>query len=456
MLITNLNPREDIGASAWHIEVENRRLLLDSGIHPKLLGNESLPLFDKVREKRVDVIAISHCHFDHVGSLPVALEHFPEAQVMMSELSRVIVDRVLHNSVNVMEMQREEHGISEYPFYRHRQLDRMVAEFRSYAYNRRINIPSGRKRNKAPTLEFLDAGHALGSAGIHIRGREETLFYTGDVCFRNQTLLKGARFKDVKADVLILETTRGDREVPPQQTRESEIERLLLAMRDVFDKGGSVLIPVFALGRTQEILALLALLMEKGRLRRQTIHVGGLGRSFTEIYDRFAHLTPRNHPELNLQKSLQLNVLDRRKLDGARPGKGRHLYAVTAGMMSENTPAHELATRMIEDERQAIFFVGYAGPETPAGRLRAAPHGTAFHFSDKAGELTRRCNLQEFDLTAHANRDELLDFVGQVSPRTVILAHGEEESLDWFAAQIPNRYPDIRVHQPGPGQTVEA
>ena len=94
-------------------------------------------------------------------------------------------------------------------------------------------------------------------------------------------------------------------------------------------------------------------------------------------------------------------------------------------------------------------------PATPAGKFRASKPGETFHFSPSAGSLTNNCNLQEFDLTAHANRGELLDMVGRVSPRVVILGHGDEDSRDWFEAQIRERHPKMKILQPGPGETVE-
>ena len=90
----------------------------------------------------------------------------------------------------------------------------------------------------SPTLEFFDAGHTLGSAGMMVRGKKETLFYTGDVCFHDQTILRAARFEDVKADVLIMETTRGNRAVPPGFTREGEIERLVAAIHSALKRKG--------------------------------------------------------------------------------------------------------------------------------------------------------------------------------------------------------------------------
>ena len=111
-----------------------------------------------------------------------------------------------------MTRQRDELGIREYPLYTHDEVDDIEPRFQGYKYNREIEWAAHHKSRAgfpSPTLEFYDAGHALGSAGVMVRGKNETLFYTGDVSFRDQTILKGARFEDVKADVLIMETTRG-------------------------------------------------------------------------------------------------------------------------------------------------------------------------------------------------------------------------------------------------------
>jgi Cft2 family RNA processing exonuclease len=457
MRITNLNPADEIGASAWVVESDGYRLLLDAGTHPKREGRSGLPRYELLTGEDLDAIAISHCHHDHVGSLPVALRRFPQAHVLMTELSYFLVERVLHNSVNVMSRQREELGIADYPLYTHSEVDEIAPLFQGFRYNREVDWAAFHRTRtgvNSPTLEFHDAGHALGSAGILVRGKAETLFYTGDVSFRDQTLLRGARFEDVVADVLIMETTRGNREVPVGFTRESEIERLAAAIQEVLKRRGSVLIPTFALGRTQEILAWLALLMNAGQLKRQPVYVGGLGRVFTEIYDLQAHRAHRNHRNLKLTEALDLVVLEKSRANQMTLTGGR-LFVLTAGMMTEKTPAHDLALRMIGDARHAIFFVGYADPDSPGGRLKHAGLGGTFTFSPTGGEVTRRCDVRSFDLTAHANRDELLDFVGDLSPRVVVLGHGAPDSRAWFEREIRVRHPKIRVLQPRPGESME-
>jgi Cft2 family RNA processing exonuclease len=455
--ILNLNPDTDIGATAWFVELEGHRLLMDAGTHPRLEGRGALPRYEIVQKEEVDAIAISHCHHDHVGSLPVASRYFPQAHVLMTELSYFLVERVLHNSVNVMKRQRDELGIKEYPLYSHDEVDELAPRIQGFKYNRDVEWAAFHKTRAgsiSPTLEFCDAGHTLGSAGIMVRGRKETLFYTGDVCFHDQTILRGARFEDVKADVLLMETTRGNRQLPHGFSREKEIERLSEAIQRVLHRRGSVLIPAFALGRTQEILTLLAILMREGKLKPQPVYIGGLGRVFTEIYDLESHRTHRQYPNLQMHDALNLTVLDQGQVDKMKLTGGR-LFVVTAGMMSEHTASHNLAMRMLGDEHQAIFFVGYADPDTPGGRLKAAKPGETFILSPSAGEVTRRCEVEDFDLTAHANRDDLLDFVGEVEPRVVLLSHGEDGSRDWFTKQIHERYPKIKVLVPKPGEALE-
>jgi Cft2 family RNA processing exonuclease len=457
MKIINLNPDTDIGASAWFVETEGHRLLMDAGTHPRLEGRAGLPRYDLIKNEELDAIAISHCHHDHVGSLPIASRYFPQAHVLMTELSYFLVERVLHNSVNVMKRQRDELGIKEYRLYSHDEVDELAPRIQGFKYNREVDWASFRKTRAgflSPTLEFYDAGHTLGSAGIMVRGRKETLFYSGDVCFHDQTILRGARFEDVKADVLIMETTRGNRQLPPGFSREAEIERLSNSILRVLHRHGSVLIPAFALGRTQEILALLAIMMGEGKLKPQPIHIGGLGRVFTEIYDLESHRAHRALPNLQLREALKLIVLDQQQVEKMKFAGGR-LFVITAGMMSENTASFNLALRMIGDERHAIFFVGYADPDTPGGRLKASRPAEPFILDPGASHVTRRCEVEDFDLTAHANREDLLDLVGNVEPRIVLLSHGEEDSLNWFAAQIHARHPKIKIIQPKPGEAVE-
>ncbi len=455
MHVTNLNPADTIGASAWLVEAGGHHILLDAGTHPGEEGREALPLYSTVAEVDVEAIAISHCHHDHCGSLPVALRQFPRARVVMSEPSYYLVERVLHNSVNVMKSQRKERGIAEYPLYHHREIDELSYLFQGFRYGHVEPWGAFNSENPAassPTVSFHHAGHVLGSAGLRVEHGRESLFFTGDVCFHDQTLTPKADFEDVQADVLIMETTRGATETPAGFSREGEAKRLIAAIRAELERSAGVLVPVFALGRTQEVLGEIALAMQRGDLKKQPVYIGGLGRVFTEIYDLICNRAPNLHPDLNLHEALDLQVLEKKELNKIKlDGK---LFVITAGMMSEHTLAHELALRMAPAENHAILFVGYAAPDTPAGKLRAAPRGIAFQFSNNGGELTRNCEMQIFDLSAHASREELLDFAVRLNPRSVILGHGEPDARTWVEDGLRNLLPRLNILQPLPGESL--
>lgn len=454
--ITNLNPDADIGASSWYVEIEGRGILLDAGTHPRREATESLPLFGKLKNAEVEAIVLSHCHLDHVGALPVALRYFPHSKVYMTDLSYFIVERVLHNSVNVMVRQRDELGIRDYPLFTHEEVDDYAAVFDGLPYRKEVEWYTSRrgKRGAGPyTLEFHDAGHTLGSAGTMIRAGKKSLFYSGDVCFHDQTLLRAAQFNGIKAETLIVETTRGAQPTPRGFTRATEIARLTQSINAVQKRRGCVLIPAFALGRTQEMLAQLALLMREGKLKRQPIYIGGLGRVFTEIYDLQSQRTHRHHPELKLIRELNLIVASNKDI-AHMPLAGK-IFVVTSGMVVENTTAYEVAQNLLAEERNGVFFIGYTDPATPGGRLRAAGTGGKCRMNLNEREVTVRCQVDSFDLTAHAQRLATLGWIGKVSPRNVILGHGDGPAREWFRSEIQRRHPRMRVFTPGPGEVVD-
>lgn len=456
MIIQNLNPSDDIGASSWHLTDGNSSFLLDAGLHPKLEGKASMPMFDKMATDHLDGVLISHCHYDHVAGLPLALKHFPEARVLMSELSTHIVERVLHNSANVMKRQRDELGILDYPLYDNEYVEEVSQVFEGVEYGKPHRCRYAKEINgssRAPEVTFHDAGHTLGAAGIEVNFGSKKLFYTGDCSFQDQLILKGARFHDIKADVVIMETTRGSYDSAGTNDRDREVRRLKEAIIEVVKRKGSILIPSFALGRTQEMLALLAGLIADGSIPRQAIFIGGLGRIFTEIYDGLARKTHRNLPDLQLTKALNLVV---QRPDRIRDMKFNNpkIFVATAGMMNSHTAAHELALRLSGNPANGVFFVGYADPSTPGGKYKESEMGKPFEFSQGISDMVRECEMRQFDITGHANRGELLEWLLHVNPSHVVLAHGEPESRSWFAEEIKKAGANIRIHDPKPGESV--
>ena len=453
MKFINLTRRTEIGANSYYLEIGGRRVVLDCGMHPKNTGDDALPNFKPIADREIDAIIISHAHQDHIGTLPVLMQRQTKARVFMTEPTAEIGDVLLHNSVNVMMRQREEIGAVLYPLFTHRGVDRASDLWRSCPLRQQISILGERispRERDALTFEFFDAGHVLGSTGILLRAEGRTVFYTGDVNFDDQTIMQSAVFPQENIDVLIMECTRGDHSQAASWTRLSEEQRLAQAIDDAFKRGGCVLIPVFALGKTQEVLAMLHKFRRDEVLGEFPIYIGGLSSKMTDIYDRRAALSRRQMPRIQLMQEADPFILNSENIEDAPARTGR-VYALSSGMMTPKTLSNIFARRVVENPRHSIFFVGYADPESPAGLLRDAPAGGEIKL-DPGGPTQRvRCNLQQFQFSAHASRETLIEYARKVSPKKIVLVHGDPPAVEWMQATLIAQLPSAEVIVPTPG-----
>jgi Cft2 family RNA processing exonuclease len=298
----NLTRHTEIGANCYFLGSGEQGVVLDCGMHPKEEGEMALPLLGALAGRTVNALLLSHAHLDHIGSLPVLMRQQPQARVFMTEPTAAIGDALLHNSVNVMTREREEVGVI-YPLFTHRETDRATDRWQHCPLGQPFTVDGERssvRPNDELSFEYCDAGHVLGAAGILLRAEGRTVFYTGDVNFDDQTLTSGAVFPDSDIDVLIIETTRGDSPLPQGFSRAAEEQRFAEAIERAFARGGCVLIPVFALGKTQEVLAMLYKFKRQKLLEDVPIYIGGLSSKMTEIYDRRANQSRRVLPRLQL------------------------------------------------------------------------------------------------------------------------------------------------------------
>jgi len=218
MHFTNLTRHIEIGANCYCLDIAGKRIVLDSGMHPKQESDAAMPDFDLLPPDSVDAIILSHAHHDHLGTLPVLMRRHPRALVFMSEPTKHLSDVMLHNSVNVMSKKREELGIASYPLFTHRELEKLVQRWEAKPLRTPFGIDGeriGSDENPELSIEFFDAGHILGSVGTLIRGEGRTLFYTGDVNFENQTISQGAQFPQEPLDIVITETREATSHRPP-------------------------------------------------------------------------------------------------------------------------------------------------------------------------------------------------------------------------------------------------
>jgi Cft2 family RNA processing exonuclease len=250
-----------------------------------------------------------------------------------------------------------------------------------------------------------------------------------------------------------MECTRGDTPVAPNWTRAGEEQRFSEALLAAFERGGCVLIPVFALGKTQEVLAMLY------KLRREKnlvfpIYIGGLSTKISDIYGRRAQMSRRNLPRLQLLHELRPFILNGDTIHDAKTRNGR-VYALTSGMMTPKTLSNIFARRVIDQERHTIFFVGYADPESPAGILRnASPNQEVRLDADEPSQRVR-CHIEQFQFSAHASRESLIAFAERLAPKKIVLVHGDPLAVEWMRARLALDLPNSEIIVPTPGAELE-
>jgi Cft2 family RNA processing exonuclease len=234
----------------------------------------------------------------------------------------------------------------------------------------------------------------------------------------------------------------------------NEVARLVSSINDTIQRGGSFLLPVFALGRMQEILAIIHDARKFGRLVDCPIYASGLGMDLADYFDEITRKTKTLQFNRGIVKDLRLKPTPR-KLNAGEDPQQNALYIVSSGMMVERTPSYTLASGMVGHARNTIGFVGYCDPDTPGGQLLMAKPGDEFVFAAANVKSKIKAHIDRFELSGHADREELLEFAVQTGARSIVLTHGDPPARAWFAQALATQIPDAKVFDPVPLQTYQ-
>jgi cleavage and polyadenylation specificity factor subunit 3 len=298
----------------------------------------------------------------------------------------------------------------------------------------------------------MDAGHILGSTGILIEYNNEKVFYTGDINLSDQSIIKGASLKNQKVDTLILETTYGATDSADVPKWMEEARRIAKEANQIIEKGGSILIPVFSLGKMQETLATLWQLMNSGLLIKTDIYTGGIGRKINRIYDYNRYVTRRVDQELELLEIPQKDIYEAGINDFR---KNPSIVLVPSGMLIEGTLSYNLVQDWLNYDKFAVFIVGYMDPTTPGYKLANSGKGDKIQLNEYQEPREIKCSIHKFRFSSHAKREELLEIVKRLNPGRVILVHGDGDAINWIGYNILKKYPHIKVHNAENGREIE-
>lgn len=446
MKLIDLNRLGGIGANSTYVQIGSFNILIDAGLNPKELGYDAMPDFSPIEDVELDLIILTHCHLDHLGSLPVVSGHNPEAPVITSVPNIELAPRMLRNSINVMKRQREEHGISDYPLFLHRDVVDLSKRLVAQRYDRGEIYTKG---NEKIEVILHSSGHVAGAAAVELLHAGRRIVFSGDVLFDHQRTLPGAKLPQGEIDTLILETTRGASARQPDLTRKSEVARLIAQIETILQRGGSCLIPVFALGRMQELFKIIYEARNNGHIPKTPIYAAGLGMDICNYFHKIHERTGLIDFSFKMMEKLNVRALD----PNMRPGRDlprKGIYIVSSGMMVEHTPSYKVAASLLPHANNGLCFVGYCDGDTPGGKLLASRDEGSFFFETLDYLAPIRASIEQFDLSGHADREQLAEYATQSQARSIVLTHGDPDARAWFQTTLNQSLSEGTVLDPAP------
>ena len=441
------------------LEVNGRRILLDCGLFQgRRDETDRLNRHMGFEAGAVDAVVLSHAHIDHSGALPSLVKNGFGGPIHATPATADLCAVMLRDSAHIQEKDIEivnrREGLrgdrAKKPLYTEEDADRASKRFRHQDYRRPFDVSEG------VTATFLDAGHILGAAMVRLdineKGRKRTLLFTGDLGRDSIPIIRDPEKVD-RADILLMETTYGNREHPSIEDLERDLVELVAR---TVERKGKILIPAFAVGRTQHITYLLNNLSAAGRIPAVPVFVDSpLALEATDVF--------RKHPECwepemvnllrekndadpfgfrmltyvrSVEESRRLNDLD-----------GPAIIISASGMCESGRILHHLANHA-QNGRNTILIVGYQAEGTLGRRIVEGQTNLRILGRD----VERRAQVVKMNaLSAHAGKSELQKFYRgfENRVRSLFLVHGEPEQSEAFGAWAKqNSSADVKV----PGQ----
>jgi metallo-beta-lactamase family protein len=439
MKIQFLGAARTVTGSMHLLTVNGSRILLDCGLfqgrrQESFERNRNLP-FDAAT---IDTLILSHAHIDHSGNIPSLVKHGFRGNIFTTPASRDLCSAMLRDAGHIQEQDAEYVNKKRArkgqppiePLYTVEDATASLGYFIGVGYQRSLPVAPG------VTLTFYDAGHILGSAipvlDIEADGKKTRLAFSGDLGRKGMPILRDPSVPE-GVEVLIIESTYGDRFHDPIETTREELRDVIVA---TYRRGGKVIIPAFSVGRTQELVYALHRLMVARDLPDLPIFVDSpLSVNVTEIF--------RLHPECYDQELTQFMAANNRR-DPFGFRRLRYIRSVdeskelnflrepaiiisASGMCEAGRILHHLKNN-VEDPRNTVLIVGWQAPHT-LGRRLVERRPVVKIFGEEYALEARVKTINGF--SAHADRGELLDFVQGLGPgklRTAFVVHGEESS----------------------------
>ena len=460
MRITFHGAARTVTGSMHLIEVNGSRLLLECGLFqgPRkdtYERNRNMP-FDA---RKIDAVILSHAHIDHSGNLPHLVKNGFEGKIYATPATAYLADVMLLDSGHIQESDavfvnkhRSRRGQPPIePLYTQEDAARVKEHFQSIPYNTDFEPING------ITARLVDAGHILGSAAVVLeiqeKGRKTRLWFSGDIGRRQLPIIRDPILPD-RADILVMESTYGDKVHRDPEEAYAEFKGVV---KNTLNRGGKMIIPAFAVGRTQEIVFVLNQMYEAGEVPRVPVFVDSpLAINATEVFQQFPDCYDRE--TLEFQRVEQHPALQFHSLTYTRSAEDSKalnfreepmIIIAASGMAESGRILHHLKNN-IGDPRNTICIVSWQSPQTLGRRLADREDyvkifGETYH---------RRAEVATINgLSAHAGQDLLVEYALRVKNQAkgIYLVHGEDRGAMPLMEKLGDagissvHYPDVHA-----------
>lgn len=398
----------EVGASAYYLEIGEFKILVDYGlkfdkdevITPDISALEAL-----CDIKTLDAILLTHAHLDHCGGLLELYKAYPSINIIMTPQTKKLLKQ------NMLGMVKDEVD--------HYHLTEMLQSVAVLPFNKPLQL-----NNKQLCIEFYKAGHILGAASILITTEKTNVFITGDFCLDRQGTVGAMQPpQNLPIDVLITESTYCNRQLSNYKTREMLVEDLNFNVKQAILEGKSVLIPAFALGRSQEILMALKQLSEEMKFR---IYIDGLATEITDLYSAMLGEDVLNGPWIHpLRHQFYKSKSDFIKNEFMQTPC---CVITSSGMLNEGSSSSEYAKYVLPSENALCILTGYQAFDTLGSRLKNQMKINGARYVSICGETYPvHCDVKEHSLSAHPSIADIMALTTYLEPTSVILVHGEAQ-----------------------------
>lgn len=457
MKITPYGAAGEVTGSCYLIETSEARVLVDLGIfHGRdFLKRNILPA--QIMAEKLDAVVLTHAHLDHTGRLPLLVGAGYTHKIFCTPATIDMTTLVLKDSAKVQaqDMQRinrkrvraGEEPLD--PLYSAQDVERILSFLEPVDFKKPTQIAPG------VILRMREAGHMLGSASVEIRAEGKTVVFSGDIGPRGAAILRDPEPFEC-ADMVFLESTYGNRDHKPLDQTLGELESIV---NEVHARKGKIMVPSFAIGRTQQILYHLAEFFFEGKLKPLPIYIDSpMAIQATAIYQKHPGLYDSESKELireGAMEGLFKNVHMSQTPDESRAINGLSgpcLIIAGSGMCNAGRILHHLKNNLWKREN-AVIIVGYQAHGS-LGRLLVDGHKHVSIFGERIAVKASIHTLGGF--SAHAGQSELLEWFAHTLPckPRVVLTHGEDKQRMALAEKIAEKF-SLQATLPSLGQSLE-